>query len=286
MRTAIVVLMLVVQAFLAFPALAAQSVIVEVEGMACMGDDKSRSETRSDALTDAKRKAADQAGSYVVSETSIKDYITEKDVIEAYARAVVKVLQETGSDWVQDQASGQCFKLRIKAEVIPDTEAMQARAENAPAPVDDPTGPLAVKVWTDQESYHAGQHMKIYLKGNKPFYARVVYRDASGALVQLLPNIHRTSHYFNGGTVYEIPSGQDSFSLQVTKPYGKESVTVYAGTQPLGDLDMQDAGGAYAVRDTMEAVGVKTRGIMITQEAGQAGAAEFVESDAAVTTAP
>ena len=265
---------------------AGQSVIVQAEGYSCMGDDKSRSRTRSDALTDAKRKAADQAGTYVVSETSVKDYITEKDVIDAYTRATVKVLEELGSEWRQDPGAGSCYHLRIKAEVIPDDTAMRARTDTARDPMDDPAGPLAVKVWTDRETYSQGQSMKVYLKGNKPFYAKVVYRDARGSLVQILPNAHRTSHHFNGGTVYEIPSDRDSFTLKVMPPFGEESVTVYAGTRPLGDLDTQDADGVYLVRDGMEAVGVKTRGVMITQEAGPSGAAEFVEASRPLTTHP
>lgn len=274
-----------VLALAALPAMADQSVIVQAKGYSCLGDDKSRSQTRADALTDAKRNAADQAGSYVMSETSVKDYITEKDVVDAYARATVKVLEELESKWTDDPGAGQCYHLLVKAEVIPDTKAMQSRVADR-NPLDDPSGPLAVKVWTDHESYRAGERMKIFLRGNKPFYARVVYRDAQGALVQLLPNAHRTSHYFNGGTVYEIPSGRDAFTLEVTPPFGREDITVYAGTRPLGDLDMQDAGGVYVVRDNMEAVGVKTRGVMITQEAGPSGAAEFVEAGHAVTTRP
>ena len=286
MRATAIIPIIAVLTCLALPALAGQSVIVQAEGFSCMGDEKSRSQTRADALADAKRKAADQAGSYVVSETSVKDYITEKDVVDAYSRATVKILQELESRWEKDPASGECYHLRIKAEVIPDEKAMRARADSGRDPMDDPSGPLAVKVWTDRESYRAGERMKIFLKGNKPFYARVVYRDAKGALVQLLPNIHRTSHYFNGGTVYEIPSGRDAFTLEVTPPFGRENITVYAGTQPLGDLDMQDAGGVYLVRDGAEAVGVKTRGVMISHEAGPSGTAEFVETGHAVATGP
>lgn len=286
MRATVIIALFVLLACLALPARADQSVIVQAEGYSCMGDDKSRSQTRADALTDAKRKAADQAGTYVVSETSVKDYITEKDVIDAYARATVKILEELESRWSKDSTAGECYHLRVKAEVIPDEQAMQARADTGRDPMDDPSGPLTVDVWTDSEAYRAGDRMKVFLKGNKPFYARVVYRDAQGTLVQLLPNAHRTAHYFNGGTVYEIPAGRDAFTLEVTPPFGKETVTVYAGTRPLGDLDMQDAGGVYLVRDGADAVGVKTRGVMITHEAGPSGVAEFVESNRAVTTRP
>ena len=81
---------------------------------------------------------------------------------------------------------GDCCKIKIKTEVTPDEKAMKkAKAEAA---LDDPALPLAVKVWTDKQTYRAGEKIKIYLKGNKPFFARVIYRDASKNNLQLLPN--------------------------------------------------------------------------------------------------
>ena len=66
------------------------------------------------------------------------------------------------------------------------------------------------------------------MKGNKPFYVRVVYEDADGSILQLLPNPYRQDNYFNGGVVYEIPSGNDRFELEVSPPFGEENIVVYA----------------------------------------------------------
>jgi len=62
--------------------------------------------------------------------------------------------------------------------------------------------------------------MRIYLKGNKPFYGKVLYKQADGSLVQLLPNPFRNQDYFNGGVVYELPSGEDHFDMEVTATFG------------------------------------------------------------------
>ena len=53
-------------------------------------------------------------------------------------------------------------------------------------------------------------------------------------MVQILPNPYRNENYFQGGAVYEIPSGNDRFDLEISPPFGKENITVYASTSPLG----------------------------------------------------
>jgi hypothetical protein len=142
--------------------------------------------------------------------------------------------------------------------------------------LDDPSAPLKVKVWAEKNQYKAGERIKLFLKGNKPFYARVLYKQADGTLVQILPNPYRKDDYFQGGVIYEIPSGPDRFELEVTPPFGEESFIVYASTGELGSLELEQAGGVYKVRTNLDDVGEKTRGIKIV-EAGSKKGAEFAE---------
>jgi hypothetical protein len=68
------------------------------------------------------------------------------------------------------------------------------------------------------------EKVKIFFKGNKPFFATVLYRDADGNIIQILPNPFRKDNYFQGGVIYETPSGNDKFDLEVAQPFGEESV--------------------------------------------------------------
>jgi hypothetical protein len=61
------------------------SVILEAEGHACMGEDKSRKETRELAMAETKRKAAEMALTHIKSETEVKNAIVSSDIINAYA---------------------------------------------------------------------------------------------------------------------------------------------------------------------------------------------------------
>lgn len=283
------ILALLLGGLLAAPLQAAQSTITEAEGQACLGDDRSRKETESAALAEAKRMAVEYASTYLDSETRVEDLMLQKDLLAAYSHAEVKLLGEPEKRWYSDPAAGECLRVKIKAEVIPDLKAMTRLAEN-PGLADDPAAPLTVKAWTDKKDYRAGEKIKIYLKGNKPFYARVLYRDFAGATIQLLPNPHRGDNYFNGGTIYEIPTGNDQFELEVAPPFGEENLIVYSSTTPLGEISLAAQGGVYQVITKPKEIGTLTRGIKLkakgeaVQANSPAAASEFFEANTTVKT--
>lgn len=270
---------------------AAQSTITEAEGQACLGDDRSRKQTEAAALAEAKRMAVEYASTYLDSETRVEDLMLQKDLLAAYSHAEVKLLGEPEKRWYSDPAAGECLRLKIKAEVIPDLKTMDKLTGN-PGMADDPAAPLTVKAWTDKKEYRAGEKIKIYLKGNKPFYARLLYRDVAGVTVQLLPNPHRGDNYFNGGTIYEIPTGNDQFELEVAPPFGEENLIVYAGTAQLGEINLTAQGGVYQIITKPREIGTLTRGVKLkakgetVQTTGQAPlASEFFEANTTVKTA-
>jgi hypothetical protein len=266
------------------PAYAAQSTITEAEGTACMGDDRSRKQTEQAALTDAKKRAVEFTATYIKNETEVKNFVVEKDLLAAYANAEVKIIQELDKSWYKDASTGDCCKIKIRAEVVPDVKAMEKLSKNAEFS-DDPSAPLKVKAWTDKKTYNEGKKVKVYIKGNKPFYARILYQDASGGMIQILPNPHRIENYFNGGTTYEIPSGNDRFDLVVSPPFGDENIIVYASSAPLGEISTAARGGVYQVKTKIKDLGMKTRGIKIAdKQEGKEGAAEFFEDTVKVTT--
>lgn len=264
---------------------AAQSTITDIEGSACLGDDKTRKQTEQAAITDAKRRAVEFTSTYLKSETEVKDFAVEKDILAAYANAEVKIIQELEKVWYKDPATGDCYRVKIKAEVIPDEKAMQ-KAFQAKNITDNPAAPLKVQLWTDKQSFKQKEKVKIYLKGNKPFYARVLYKDAAGNLLQLLPNPFRNDNYFNGGVVYEIPSGNDHFELEVTSPFGQEDIVLLAATSPLGDINLEPHGDVYRVVSRPTDISIMTRGLKVQMSEGrkQTAPSEFSEDKLSITT--
>lgn len=290
MKLRLLLSLLVAMMLFVKPALALQSTITEAEGNACMGDDKSRKQTEDAALVDAKKRAVEFASTYIKGETEVKNFALEKDLLSAYTNAEVKVIQELGKAWYKDPSSGDCLSVKIKAEVTPDARLMERMTTSAPSAFDDPSAPLKVKAWTDKKAYKEGDKVKIYLRANKPFYARVLYRDASGQTIQLLPNPYRRDNYFNGGALYEIPAGNDKFELEVSPPFGDESIIVYASSSPLGEIGVEAQGGVYAVTTQARDIGLKTRGIRLREKIASSGApspkaaSEFFEDNLVVKT--
>ena len=270
--------------------LAGQSAIVTAEGYSCLGVDKSRRETEKEARAEAKRNAVENALTLIRSATQIKDLQVEKDLIEAYAHGKVTVLEEIKekTGWYRDPAMGDCFRYHIKAEVIPDEQAL-IKVTSKQDLTDDPSSPLNVRLWTGKKEYRAGEKVKIFLKGNRPFYARILYRDVRGNLVQILPNPYRRDNYFQGGIVYELPEGnKDRFQLEVTPPFGQERIILHASSTSLGELDLEDKGAIYQVKNTEKEIWIKSRGIKIVAgteaSQGDTEGAEFFETRIEIST--
>jgi len=262
---------------------AGQSTIVDAEGYACMGDDKSRKQTEELAMKDAKRKAAESALTYIKSESTVKNLELEKDLVEAYTNAKVRIIEEISRGWYKDTSSGECFRVKIKAEVTPDQKGIE-KLSRVSEIIDNPSAPLNVRIWTDKKEYRLKEKIKVYIKGNKPFYACIVYKDTAGQQLQILPNPYRTDNYFNGSVLYEIPSGKDRFDLEVNPPFGQEELVVYASTSPLGDLKLEAMEGIYKIKT--RDIGGRVRSVKIRPATPGKSAAttEFVEEKVAVRT--
>jgi hypothetical protein len=259
-----------------------------------MGVDYSRKETENLALQDAKRKAVEFSSSHIESTTVMENFALKQDLVEAFARADVKVIDVITATW-QDTDQGDCYTIRIQAEVVPAKERIER--VNPDALLADPSAPLTVKLWVSNESPSEGDGLKAYVRGNKPFFGRLIYKDASGTQYQVLPNPYRSDVYFQGGVIYEVPGGNDQFDLTITPPFGEEQLTLYASTAPLGDLESANLGPVLEIQTAPEEVARKTRGIKIKarpQGGSQSSAApsgapvvsEFAESMVALTTSP
>ena len=237
----------------------AQSTIMDTEGVGCVEGERRSVEARRVAETDAKRIAAERVQTFITSNTNVENFELQKDIIEAYSTAEVKVLSVLSEEWDERE---ECVTIAIHAEVKPvdqnlDTEEMLNLL------LADPSAPLTVKLWTNKDTYSPNDVMQIYVKGNKPFYGMLTYRDAEGNILQILPNPNRRENYFNGGVVYTVPGNRDTFELVVEPPFGEESLSLYASTVPLGDVNKIDIGAAFQVRDDEEKIAAKTRGLKI-----------------------
>lgn len=262
------------------------SIIMEVEGVACLGQEHSRQQTEALANTEAKRAAAERAMTHVTSETAVEDGKLMADLIASYAKSAVRVLEELEKGWHQSNPESgfvdSCYRVKLKVEVIPSQDTIDSKKAVAAA-LQSPKAPLTLEVWTDKETYRIGDEMKFFFRGNKPFYAHAVYQDAEGNLVEVTP--HNQARYYSGGVIYEIPSAGDRFTLKITEPVGDEKLVLYGSTQPMADYAGSEAGGMLVLHRGPRPMDVATRGLTILQgdrPREDGGKAEFAEVQAAV----
>lgn len=266
------------------------SLIVEATANACMGKTLSREATEQKAMTNVKRAAAEQAISHVSSTSVVKDGLLAEDIILAYTNSTINILDTLSTSWKQDTItanySDECYHITVKAEVVPIKQSAPIiMAGDKASPENDPLAPLTIKAWTDKTTYKLGESMHIYFKGNKPFYARIIYFDASGQLIEI--SEYRTMNYFNGGVVYTVPGAEDNFTLQIAPPLGSETLKLYASTQPITPYQGKSLGNNMKILvASASKIDSTTRGLVIVQnKAAQSTTnAEFAEVHLQVKT--
>jgi hypothetical protein len=267
-----------------------RSCIQVVDGYAYLSEDMTLAETRAAAFANAKRQAVEMAHTYIQSKTVIEDFVLKKDRINETAEGAVTILEQKDFG-IEDNTR---YHIWIKAEVEYGLEpkiklsASGDKADNDSATaVWDTDAPLTVKVWTPKKTYTEGESIKIYIQGNRDFYARIIDITSSGEIIQLLPNDFRRTYFFEHEKVYKIPDKGDKFDLKVTAPFGQDSIVVYASDVQLGELrGMQHMGqGLRSFKGSRQAFATQTRGIKVKSvEKASVPAAEFYEAVWTITT--
>lgn len=266
-----------------------RSTIQDVDGYAYLSEDKTLSQTRQAAMTNAKRQAVEQAKTYISSKTTVENFEITQDIIEGASAGAVTVLEQKDLGIEDNNRYHVWIRAEVEYGLKPPSPSAPMSSAAAPITAD---GPLTVKVWTPKKHYQDGERIEIFIQGNRDFYARIVDITTSGDIFQLLPNAYRGQTQFMAGKVYRIPDTEDRFDLKVSPPYGEDQIVVYASDRPLGDVPLDPTGGGLgSYRGSREALGVRTRGIQVTGAAGAVtpdgpSGAEFYEGTWRVTTGP
>jgi len=77
--------------------------------------------------------------------------------------------------------------------------------------------PLMLKIMLNKKTYKSGDNVKIYFIGNKPYLAKVFYKDTKGSIYQLIPNKDRDEYALKKAQIYELPSNKDKFEIKAEK---------------------------------------------------------------------
>ncbi len=246
------------------------SVIQEIDGFAQLSETMTVAEVRQMAFANAKRQALESTQTHIQSNTVMKDGQIEYDIVTVAGEGKVRVLAQKDLGIEKNSRYHVWIKAEVAYALKPTRPAVQHNT------LMDVAAPLTVKVWTEQEEYREGDRIVIFMRGNRPFYARIVNYTSTGEAIQLLPNDYRPRARFKAGEIYRIPDGTDGFALEVRPPYGTERIVVYASEEQLGRVQKQPLqGGLNQLEGSREDLGNASRAIQVRSKSKTA---EFYEA--------
>ncbi|MBF0466347.1 MAG: type VI secretion system lipoprotein TssJ [Nitrospirae bacterium] len=174
----------------------------------------------------------------------------------------------------------------VTAATTTTAEATTVAPESSPAPKETVVKEkdLNVRVWTDKTTYKEGEKVRVFVESNMPCYARIIYIDVKGNMVQILPNPRAKDNHLKANTRYEFPSENDGYSLEVAPPFGNEKLYVYASVNKLSDnLTLEQAGGVYVVKTDASEIFAKdrTRGLVFKEECERKRSLKMIDNSGA-----
>lgn len=167
-------------------------------------------------------------------------------------------------------------------KLVPDNyEEARKALEIVDAQVQD--SKLQVKLSLDRGEggiYREGDRLHLFLKANMDCYVKVLYHQVDGTQVLIFPNKFHPDARIKKNRLYQVPPDNNSFNLEVEQPFGAEMVKVIASTDPIEiESKTPDANGLSVVREELQSILLRTRGIALKKAETQ-----YAEATAVVNT--
>jgi hypothetical protein len=267
-----------------------RSIVVAVVGVYHFGEDDTLAGARERAYQDALERACDIAGLKLRSEALVQNELLKYSLLKTESGCKQKVIERKDPE-LTELKLGLPARVEVKVEVLYALLDQQDRPASPKNLVNIPEAPLTINVWTEKRRYRQGEQVVILVRGNKPFYGRVLSINPQGTKFLLLPNEFRTDNFFEGGKIYQIPDEDqgDRFDFTVGEPpHGRERIVVFASSVPQGDLQTAPIAGGIISEfpGTREALDLIVRNLRVTPGAGASSEADFVEATWTIETSP
>jgi len=242
---AIVLKLFILQFVFPIPFARAEEVTwVTVEGTAALAD-ISKTEARSRAIADARRKAVEKVvGVDISAETLVVNFRLSGSLIGAipYGRVVdSEIIEETVDSSNQDKDS-QTYRVKMKASVAEETAGA------------DPN--FRLEAYLNRASFTDGDEMRMSIRSTQDCYISVFIILEDEKIIRLIPNRFKTYNFLQANETFLFPDENDTalgITLKVHTPEGDKAVTETLYIVALKqDLTFDDAGfqeGIYGVYD-------------------------------------
>ncbi len=258
-----------------------RSVICSASGYVYTGAAVGQEQARQRAIAVAKRFALRKTNTMIQKKLGESDSRFRFEFVEFQPGEYVRILYHKD---VKPIAPGQTrlYGAQITAEI----RYRITDVHNQEKLLSDLALPLTVRVWTQKASYREGEKIVFYIRGNRDFYAAMIDIAPDGEIIQILPNLHRKSHLFKRSVTYSFPDPLlgDNFDMNVSPPFGEETVLIYASEMPIGEIPFSKYAGQFGVvkgnarevSDIVRKIVPKIEGL--DTEAGSFSYVDFFES--------
>jgi hypothetical protein len=88
----------------------------------------------------------------------------------------------------------------------------------------------------DNQTYIEGDTIYYFISTDQGCYLLLIYQDAEGNLVQIIPNRYLGKSYVQAGDFIMVPKTGEPFSFSVSAPFGEESIYAFASSKPFPEL--------------------------------------------------
>ena len=80
----------------------------------------------------------------------------------------------------------------------------------------------------DKQTFRAGDTLSLLISINREAYLLLIYQDANGDLIQIMPNARHDNNFYQAGFFFGVPNAQENYRFEVKPPFGRETVHAYA----------------------------------------------------------
>ena len=92
----------------------------------------------------------------------------------------------------------------------------------------------------DSQSFVAGDVISFLVSLDRDAFIYLYYQDASGRVLQILPNSKQQDHFYQQGLFQPLPPAQAEFQFRVGPPFGDEQLVLFASERR--DIEIETVG--------------------------------------------
>ncbi len=256
--------------------------LVPVEGQHCYqyGDDETVSMAKKKSLALAREVAVSNYKVWVESNTTVKNFILEKDWVETIA--VGMLLNETRLVTKKVQEICTTVNAKINPHEVDALIAERRKQSAIKQLVTTQTSEFTfgLKVWLDKPDgqYVEGDYLVINVQSEQDVYLKLDYFQADCKVVHLVPNLFREQAFIRKGEMYTFGTENSLERFRIKSPFGEEVIKAIASKEPFpaSQISSETISNCEPYVKILEQG--KTRGISLEQNLANTEASLFSSS--------